>query len=91
MKKCNSMKLASLTVLLAGTTLFTPGFTVKAESTQNISHSSQEPNQKNRNGWKQVMQETIQIGAPGVLAKTSNKGKLIVILLAWRILLQRNR
>ncbi|MEY2304795.1 serine hydrolase domain-containing protein [Bacillus tropicus] len=76
MKKCNSMKLASLTVLLAGTTLFTPGFTVKAESTQNISNSSQVHDQKNRNGWKQVMQETIQIGAPGVLAKTSNKGKI---------------
>ena len=36
-EKRNSMKLASLTVLLAGTTLFTPGFTVKAESTQSIS------------------------------------------------------
>lgn len=70
------MKLASLTVLLAGTTLFTPGFTVKAESTQSISNSSKVHDQKNRNGWKQVMQETIQIGAPGVLAKTSNKGKI---------------
>ncbi|MGE0994856.1 serine hydrolase domain-containing protein, partial [Bacillus sp. GMa5/2] len=76
MKTRNQIKLASLAVLLAGTTLSTPGFTVKAESTQNISNSSQEPNQKNRNGWKQVMQETIQIGAPGVLAKTSNKGKV---------------
>lgn len=76
MKKRNSMKLASLTVLLAGTTLFTPGFTVKAESTQSISNSSKVHDQKNRNGWKQVMQETIKIGAPGVLAKTSNKGKI---------------
>ena len=75
-EKRNSMKLASLTVLLAGTTLFTPGFTVKAESTQSISNSSKVHDQKNRNGWKQVMQETIQIGAPGVLAKTSNKGKI---------------
>ncbi len=46
MKKRNSMKLASLTVLLAGTTLFTSGFTVKAESTQNISNSSEAHDQK---------------------------------------------
>ena len=64
-EKCNSMKLASLTVLLAGTTLFTPGFTVKAESTQNISNSSQEPNQKNRNGWKQVMRKQYKLGHQG--------------------------
>lgn len=76
MKKCYSIKLASLAVLLAGTTLFTPGFTVKAESTQNISNSSEAHDQKNRNGWKRVMQETIQVGAPGVLAKTSNNGKI---------------
>lgn len=30
MKKCNSIKLASFAVLLAGTVLFTPGFTVTA-------------------------------------------------------------
>ncbi|HDX9641028.1 TPA: serine hydrolase domain-containing protein [Bacillus mobilis] len=76
MKKCYSIKLASLAVLLAGTTLFTPGFTVKAESIQNISNSSEAHDQKNRNGWKQVMQETIQVGAPGVLAKTYNNGKI---------------
>ncbi|UYX55304.1 beta-lactamase family protein [Bacillus thuringiensis] len=75
MKKCNSIKLASLAVLLAGTTLFTPGFTVKAESVQNISSPSQAHDQKNRNGWKQVMQETVQLGTPGILAKTSNNGK----------------
>jgi D-alanyl-D-alanine carboxypeptidase len=75
MKKCNSVKLASLAVLLAGTTLFTPGFTVKAESAQNISSSSEAHDQKNRNGWKQVMQETVQLGTPGILAKTSNNGK----------------
>ncbi|EEK72801.1 MULTISPECIES: serine hydrolase domain-containing protein [Bacillus] len=75
MKKCNSIKLASLAVLLAGTTLFTPGFTVKAESAQNISSSSEAHDQKNRNGWKQVMQETVQLGTPGILAKTSNNGK----------------
>ncbi|MBK5430523.1 MULTISPECIES: serine hydrolase domain-containing protein [Bacillus] len=75
MKKCNSIKLASLAVLLAGTTLFTPGFTVKAESAQNISSPSEAHDQKNRNGWKQVMQETVQLGTPGILAKTSNNGK----------------
>lgn len=75
MKKCNSIKLASLAVLLAGTTLFTPGFTVKAESVQNLSSPSQSDDQKNRNGWKQVMQETVQLGTPGILAKTSNNGK----------------
>ncbi|MGH0594490.1 serine hydrolase domain-containing protein [Bacillus pretiosus] len=75
MKKCTSIKLASLAVLLAGTTLFTPGFTVKAESTQNITSPSQAHDQKNRNGWKQVMQETVQLGTPGILAKTSNNGK----------------
>ncbi|MGG0649800.1 serine hydrolase domain-containing protein [Bacillus mycoides] len=76
MKKCNSIKLASLAVLLAGTTLFTPGFTVKAESVQNLSSPSQSHDQKNRNGWKQVMQETVQLGTPGILAKTSNNGKI---------------
>ncbi|MFJ8414629.1 serine hydrolase domain-containing protein [Bacillus paramycoides] len=76
MKKCNLIKLASLAVLLAGTTLFTPGFQVKAESVQNISSPSQSHDQKNRNGWKQVMQETVQLGTPGVLAKTSNNGKI---------------
>ncbi|AXK18935.1 beta-lactamase family protein [Bacillus cereus group sp. N11] len=75
MKKCNSIKLASFAVLLAGTALFTPGFTVTAESTQNISSSSQVHDQKNRNGWKQVMQETVQLGAVGILAKASNNGK----------------
>lgn len=76
MKKCNSIKLASLAILLAGTTLFTPGFTVKAESVQNLSSPSQSHDQKNRNGWKQVMQETVQLGTPGILAKTSNNGKI---------------
>ncbi|MGQ8812320.1 serine hydrolase domain-containing protein [Bacillus sp. NA_165.1] len=75
MKKCNSIKLASFAVLLAGTALFTPGFTVTAESTQNISSSSQVHDQKNRNGWKQVMQETVQLGAVGILAKAFNNGK----------------
>ncbi|MDR2994010.1 MAG: beta-lactamase family protein [Bacillus cereus] len=75
MKKCNSIKLASFAVLLAGTTLFTPGFTVKAESTQNISSAPQVHDQKNRNTWKQVMQETVQLGTPGILAKASNNGK----------------
>lgn len=75
MKKSYSIKLASLAVLLAGTTLFTPGFTVKAESTQNISNSSEAHDQKNLNGWKQVMQETVQLGTPGILAKAFNNGK----------------
>ncbi|PHC44846.1 D-alanyl-D-alanine carboxypeptidase [Bacillus toyonensis] len=75
MKKCNSIKVASLAVLLAGTTLITPGFTVKAESTQNISNLSKAHDQKNRNGWKRVMQETVQLGAPGILAKAYNNGK----------------
>ncbi|MBE5105867.1 beta-lactamase family protein [Bacillus thuringiensis] len=75
MKKCNLIKVTSLSVLLAGTTLFTPVFTVKAESVQNISSLSQSHDQKNRNGWEQVMQETVQLGTPGVLAKTSNKGR----------------
>ncbi|EJQ95641.1 hypothetical protein IGW_01871 [Bacillus cereus ISP3191] len=75
MKKRNSMKLASLAVLLAGTTLITPDFTVKAESTQNISNLSKAHNQKNRNDWKRVMQETVQLGAPGILAKAYNNGK----------------
>ena len=83
-EKCNSIKLASFAVLLAGTVLFTPGFTVTAESAQNISSSSQVHDQKNRNGWKQVMQETVQLGAVGILAKASNNGKLVVLLLAWR-------
>ncbi|HHY2675949.1 serine hydrolase domain-containing protein [Bacillus toyonensis] len=75
MKKRNQIKLASLAVLLAGTTLFTPGFTVKAESAQNISNASQVHDQKNRNTWKQVMQETVQLGAVGILAKASNDAK----------------
>ncbi|QQN81476.1 serine hydrolase domain-containing protein [Bacillus toyonensis] len=75
MKTRNQIKLASLAVLLAGTTLFTPGFTVKAESVQNIFNASQVHDQKNRNTWKQVMQETVQLGAVGILAKASNDAK----------------
>ncbi|TKH99863.1 beta-lactamase family protein, partial [Bacillus wiedmannii] len=75
MKKCTSIKLGSLAVLIASTALFTPGFIMKAESTQNISSPSQTYDQKNRNGWKQVMQETVQLGTPGILAKAFNNGK----------------
>ncbi|MDT3498094.1 beta-lactamase family protein [Bacillus toyonensis] len=75
MKTRNQIKLASLAVLLASTTLFTPGFTVKAESAQNISNASQVHDQKNRNTWKQVMQETVQLGAVGILANASNDAK----------------
>ncbi len=49
---------------------------MKAESTQNISSPSQAQDQKNRNSWKQIMQETVQLGTPGVLARASNNGKI---------------
>ena len=65
MKKCTSIKLGSFAVLIAGTTLFAPCFNVKAESTQNISSPSQAQDQKNRNSWKQIMQETVQLGTRG--------------------------
>ncbi|PEM23235.1 D-alanyl-D-alanine carboxypeptidase, partial [Bacillus pseudomycoides] len=48
---------------------------VKAEPTQNISSSLQTSTQRDRNSVKQAMRDILQLGIPGILAKTSEGGK----------------
>ncbi|TKH32668.1 beta-lactamase family protein, partial [Bacillus cereus] len=68
---------ASLALLIAGSSLLytTPTSIVKAEPTQNIVGSLQTSTQRNRTFVKQAMQDTLQLGYPGILAKTSQGRK----------------
>ncbi|PFY91121.1 serine hydrolase domain-containing protein [Bacillus pseudomycoides] len=77
MKTRSQITFASLALLIAGSSLLytTPTSIVKAESTQNVSSSLQTSTQRDRNSVKQVMQDTLQLGFPGILAKTSEGGK----------------
>ncbi|MBR8645732.1 hypothetical protein KEH51_22175 [[Brevibacterium] frigoritolerans] len=47
----------------------------KVEPTQNVSSSLQTSTQRGHNSVKQAMQDTLQLGFPGILAKTSEDGK----------------
>ncbi|MCR8857970.1 MULTISPECIES: serine hydrolase domain-containing protein [Bacillus] len=77
MKTRSQITFASLALLIAGSSLLytTPTSIVKAESTQNVSSSLQTSTQRDRNSVKQVMRDTLQLGFPGILAKTSEGGK----------------
>ncbi|MEY8349427.1 serine hydrolase domain-containing protein [Bacillus cereus] len=68
---------ASLALLIAGSSLLytSPTSIVKAKLTQNVSSSSQTSTQRDRNSVKQAMRDTLQLGYPGILAKTSEGGK----------------
>ncbi|MBJ8049921.1 beta-lactamase family protein [Bacillus cereus group sp. N18] len=77
MKTRSQITCASLALLVAGGSLFytTPTSIVKAAPTQNVSSSSQTSTQRDRTSVKQAMRDTLQLGYPGILAKTSEGGK----------------
>ncbi|MGR3779227.1 serine hydrolase domain-containing protein [Bacillus paramycoides] len=77
MKIRGQITFASLTLLIAGSSLLytTPNSIVKAEPTQNVSSSLQTSTQRDRNSVKQAMRDTLHLGFPGILAKTSEGGK----------------
>lgn len=77
MKTRSQITFASLALLIAGSSLLysTPTLIAKAESTQNVSSSLQTSTQRDRNSVKQAMRDTLQLGYPGILAKTSEGGK----------------
>ncbi len=77
MKTRSQITCASLALLIAGSSLLytTPTSIVKAEPTQNVSSSLQTSTQRDRNSVKQAMRDTLQLGFPGILAKTSEGGK----------------
>ncbi|PEY43450.1 D-alanyl-D-alanine carboxypeptidase [Bacillus cereus] len=77
MKTRSQITFASLALLIAGSSLLytTPTSIVKAEPTQNVSSSLQTSTQRDRNSVKQAMRDTLQLGYPGILAKTSEGGK----------------
>jgi len=77
MKIRSQITCASLALLIAGSSLLytTPASIVKAESTQNVSSSLQTSNQRDSNSVKEAMRDTLQLGYPGILAKTSEGGK----------------
>lgn len=77
MKTSSPITCASLALLIAGCSLLytTPTPFVKAEPTQNVSSSSQTSIQRDRSSVKQAMRDTLQLGYPGILAKTSESGK----------------
>ncbi|MGE6593685.1 serine hydrolase domain-containing protein [Bacillus mycoides] len=77
MKTHSQITCASLALLIAGSALLytTPTLIVKAEPTQSVSSSLQTSTQRDRNSVKQAVRDTLQLGFPGVLAKTSEGGK----------------
>ncbi|PFW91094.1 D-alanyl-D-alanine carboxypeptidase [Bacillus pseudomycoides] len=77
MKTRSQITFASLALLIAGSSLLytTPTSIIKAESPQNVSSSLQISTQRDRNSVKQAMRDILQLGFPGILAKTSEGGK----------------
>ncbi|EOO95257.1 serine hydrolase domain-containing protein, partial [Bacillus cereus] len=77
MKTRSQITFASLALLIAGSSLLytTPTLIVKAEPTQNVSSSLQTSTQRDRTSVKQAMRDTLQLGYPGIIAKTSEGGK----------------
>ncbi|MES5939355.1 MULTISPECIES: serine hydrolase [unclassified Bacillus cereus group] len=77
MKTCSKITCASLSLLIAGSSLLyiTPASIVKAEPTQNVSSSLQTSNQSDRTSVKKAMRDSLQLGYPGILAQISKGGK----------------
>ncbi|WP_420685899.1 serine hydrolase domain-containing protein [Bacillus cereus] len=77
MKKHCHITCTGLALLITGGSLLytTPTVSVKAESIQNVSSSLQRSNQRDRNSVKEAMRDTLKLGYPGILAKTSEGGK----------------
>ncbi|MEC0344817.1 serine hydrolase domain-containing protein [Peribacillus frigoritolerans] len=66
-----------LVLLIAGSSLLytTPISFVKADPTKSVSSSLQTSTQRERTSVKQEMRDTLQLGYPGILAKTAEGGK----------------
>ncbi|WP_459500550.1 serine hydrolase domain-containing protein [Bacillus sp. C1] len=77
MKTRSQIICASLALLIAGSPLLytTPTSIVKAEPTENASSSSHTSTHRDRHAVKKAMQDTLKLGYPGILAKTSEGGK----------------
>ncbi|MED3416176.1 serine hydrolase [Bacillus thuringiensis] len=77
MKIRSQITCASLALLIVGSSLLytTPTSIIKAEPTQNVSSSLQTNTQRDHTSVKQAMRDTLQLGYPGILAKTSEGGK----------------
>ncbi|MGH1286284.1 serine hydrolase domain-containing protein [Bacillus toyonensis] len=77
MKKHRQITFTGLALLITGGSLLytTPTSSVKAESIQNVSSSLQTSTQRDRNSVKEAMRDTLKLGYPGILAKTSEGGK----------------
>ncbi|PGP56364.1 D-alanyl-D-alanine carboxypeptidase [Bacillus thuringiensis] len=77
MKKHSQITCTGLALLIIGGSLFYTPLTsnVKAESIQNVSSSLQTSTQRDRNSVKEAMRDTLKLGYPGILAKTSEGGK----------------
>ncbi|WP_188069593.1 serine hydrolase domain-containing protein [Brevibacillus brevis] len=77
MKRRSQITFSSLVLLIAGSSLLytTPTSIVKAEPTQNVPSSLHTSTQRDRNSVKEAMRDTLQLGIPGILAKTYEDGK----------------
>ncbi|MDM5296366.1 serine hydrolase domain-containing protein [Peribacillus simplex] len=77
MKTRRKITFASLALLIAGSSLLytTPTSFVNADPTKSVSSSLQTSTQRDHNSVKQAMRDTLQLGYPGILAKTSEGGK----------------
>jgi len=77
LKTCSQITCVCLVLLIGGSSLLNtmPTSIVKAEPIQNIVGSLQTSTQRDRTSVKQAMQDTLQLGYPGILAKTSYDGK----------------
>ncbi|MFJ7991172.1 serine hydrolase domain-containing protein [Peribacillus frigoritolerans] len=77
MKTRSKITFASLALLIAGSSLLytTPTSFVKADPTKSVSSSLQTSTQRDHSSVKQAMRDTLQLGFPGILVKTSEGGK----------------
>ncbi|MFJ7310763.1 serine hydrolase domain-containing protein [Peribacillus frigoritolerans] len=77
MKTRSKNTFASLALLIAGSSLLytTPTSIVNADPTKSVSSSLQTSTQRDRTAVKQAMRDTLQLGFPGILAKTAEGGK----------------
>jgi D-alanyl-D-alanine carboxypeptidase len=77
MKTRSKITFASLALLIAGSSLLctTPTSIVKADPNKSVSSSLQTSTQRDRTAVKQAIRDTLQLGFPGILAKTAEGGK----------------
>ncbi|MEC0206199.1 serine hydrolase [Paenibacillus lautus] len=79
MKIRSQITFASLALVITGSSLSllytSPTSVVKAEPAQYVCSSLQTSTQRDHSSVKQAMRDTLQLGFPGILAKTSEGGK----------------